>query len=76
MTKNNKNSLQLFTIEKQDFGKIYKLVDAILETRPDLSQEYVAANALKMRLDQAIDENEDKLIFNENEVACLVHVVS
>jgi hypothetical protein len=74
--KNNDNSLELFTIENKDFGQLYKLVDTILETRPDLSQEYVAATALKHRLDEAIDTNEDKLIFNENEVVCLTHVVS
>ena len=70
------NKDKMFTILNEDFNKVYKLVDAILSTRPEKSMEFIAASALKERLDQAIDLSEEELVFSEVEVQCLSCVVS
>ena len=70
------NKDKMFTILNEDFNKVYKLVDAVLSTCPEKSMEFIAASALKERLDQAIDLGEEELVFSEVEVQCLSYVVS
>lgn len=65
----------LFTIKKENFNELYKMVDAVLETKGNPLQEQVLANALKDRLDLALEDDEEELIFNELEVQCLSSIV-
>ena len=68
---------QTFKVDKEDFESLYKAADAVVETRSfDVpTQESTAAQALLNRLDLAVDDNEDFILFSANEVQCLSSVL-
>lgn len=65
----------LFVIYKKDYQQLYKMADAITTSRSYVggssNQEYIAAKALQDRLDYAIEIEEERLVFNEDEVQCM-----
>lgn len=65
----------MFEVSNNDYEKLLKLADVVLSTRNELSQEYVFANALQQRLEEAINNKENSVLFTEQEVQCLSVVV-
>lgn len=65
----------MFEVSNKDYEKLLKLADVVLSTRDEMSQEYVFANALQQRLEEAIENKEDSVLFTEQEVQCLSVVV-
>ena len=59
-------------IYKEDFNKLYDIVDCVLDTQYNQdNQKWVAAMALQNALDEAVENDTTRLIFTPEEVACI-----